>query len=105
MISEKGGGRIIDLLDAIFNLAGEWIVGNYLKLMTAVNPNLKSKKLLYILFGAIFLVFISGVCCLCTEDSVLRKIGTYIVAISLSIIAVNVLIGFVLMFLQHKKKQ
>ena len=35
---------MIYVLDAIFAMAGEWIIGNYLKLITAMIPKFKSKN-------------------------------------------------------------
>ena len=86
---------MIYVLEAIFDMAGEWIVGNYLKLITAIMPKFKSKKLLYIFFGIIFIAFISGLACIFTEVPALKTIGLCTIVISLCVILINLLIGVV----------
>ena len=95
---------MIYVLEAIFDIAGEWIVGNYLKLLTAIMPNFKSKKLLYIIFGIIFIAFISGLACIFTENPTLKTIGLYTVVISLGVILINLLIGIVFKVIAANKK-
>ena len=95
---------MIYVLEAIFDMAGEWIVGNYLKLITAIIPKLKSKRLLYIFFGIIFIAFISGLACIFTEDPTLKTICLYAVVISLSVILINILIGIVFKVIGANKK-
>ena len=95
---------MIYVLEAIFGMAGEWIVGNYLKLMTAISPRFKFKKLIYVFLGIIFITFVSGLACIFTEDALLKTIGIYAVAISLGIITVNVVLGIVLKIIERNKK-
>lgn len=95
---------MIYVLEAIFAMAGEWIIGNYLKLITAMIPNFKSKKLLYIFFCIIFIAFISGLACIFTEEPTLKTIGLYAVVISLSVILINILIGIVFKIIAAKNK-
>ena len=92
---------MIYVLEAIFDIAGEWIIGNYLKLMTAISPKFKSKKLLYVFLGIIFIIFISGLACFFTELPVLKTMGIYAMVISVGVILMNVLIGIVFKILKR----
>lgn len=96
---------MVYLLEAVFDLAGEWIIGNYLKLMTAIIPIPKLKKLLYALLGIIFIAFIFGVICLFSEDRLLKTIGVYAVAISSGVVLINIIIGLVLKKVNKSKNK
>jgi uncharacterized membrane protein len=95
---------MIYVLEAIFDMAGEWIIGNYFKLMTAISPKFKSKKLLYAFLGIIFIAFIFGLACLFIEEPVLKTIGIYAMAISISLILINLVIGVVFKIFKNKNK-
>jgi hypothetical protein len=96
---------MVELLEIFFDIAGEKIIGNYLKLMSSLFPNMKTKKPFYIFFGILFLVFLSGIICLFLEGALPRVFGILAVSLSLGIVILNLILGLILKRIANKNNK